>query len=65
MFEAMEGLARQREGVLHITLEFIEGNARARGLYEKMCFRIVGIHPDAICQEDGTMCALIAMQKKL
>lgn len=65
MFEAMEGLARQREGVLHITLEFIEGNARARGLYEKMGFRIVGMHPDFIRQEDGTMCALYIMQKKL
>ena len=65
MFEAMEGLARQREGVIQMDLEYIEGNTRARGLYEKAGFRIVGIHPDAICQEDGTMCALIAMQKKL
>ena len=65
MFEAMEGLARQREGVIQMDLEFIEGNARARGLYEKMGFRIVGLHPDAIRQEDGTMRALFAMQKKL
>ena len=65
MFEAMETLARQREGVLHMELEFIEGNARARGLYEKAGFRIVGMHPDAIRQEDGTMCALYIMQKKL
>ena len=63
--EAMEELARQREGVLHMELEFIEGNARARGLYEKAGFRIVGMHPDAIRQEDGTMCALYIMQKKL
>ena len=65
MFEAMEGLARQREGVLQMDLEFIEGNARARGLYEKMGFRIVGLHPDYIRQEDGTMAALYIMQKKL
>lgn len=65
MFEAMEGLARQREGVTVMELEFIEGNARARGLYEKMGFRIVGWHPDAIRQEDGTMLALYLMQKKL
>ncbi len=65
MFEAMEGLARQREGVIQMDLEFIEGNARARGLYEKAGFRIVGLHPDAIRQEDGTMCALYIMQKKL
>jgi len=65
MFAAMEALARQREGVLQMDLEFIEGNTRARALYEKMGFRIVGLHPDAIRQEDGTMCALFAMQKKL
>ena len=65
MFEAMEARARQREGVIQMDLEFIEGNARARGLYEKMGFRIVGLHPDYIRQEDGTMCALYIMQKKL
>ena len=65
MFEAMESLARQREGVIQMDLEFIEGNARARGLYEKMGFRIVGVHPDYIRQADGTLCALYIMQKKL
>ena len=65
MFKAMEGLARQRDGILQMDLEYIEGNTRARALYEKAGFRIVGMHPDAIRQEDGTMCALVAMQKKL
>ena len=65
MFGAMEALARQREGVTHMELEFIEGNSRARGLYEKMGFRIVGMHPDAIRQEDGKLLALYIMQKKL
>lgn len=65
MFEAMEALARQREGVIQMDLEFIEGNSRARGLYEKAGFRIVGMHPDYIRQVDGTMCALYIMQKKL
>lgn len=65
MFEAMEGLARDREGVSIMELEFIEGNARARGLYEKMGFRIVGVHPDFIRQVDGTIAALYIMQKKL
>ena len=65
MFGAMESLARQREGVIQMDLEFIEGNTRARALYEKVGFRIVGMHPDAIRQEDGTLCALVAMQKKL
>lgn len=65
MFREMENLARAREGVTHMELEFIEGNARARGLYEKMGFRIVGMHPDAIRQEDGTLCTLFIMQKHL
>ncbi len=65
MFREMEALARAREGVTHMELEFIEGNARARGLYEKMGFRIVGMHPDAIRQEDGTLSALFIMQKHL
>ena len=65
MFEAMEDIARQHPDATVMELEFIEGNARARGLYEKMGFRIVGWHPNAICQEDGTMCALYLMQKNL
>ena len=65
MFEAMESLARQREGVLQMELEFVEGNVRARGLYEKMGFRIVGVHPDAIRQADGKLYDLVIMQKKL
>lgn len=65
MFTEMERLARQREGVTVMELEFIEGNARARGLYEKMGFRIVGMHPDAIRQENGELAALYLMQKQL
>ncbi len=63
MFEGMIGVAEKREGVTHMELEFVEGNARARGLYEKMGFRIVGMHPDAIRQPDGTMCALYIMHR--
>ena len=65
MFEAMEGIARQRDGVTLMELEFVEGNVRARGLYEKMGFRIVGVHPDAIRQADGNLLALYLMQKQL
>lgn len=63
MFEAMIAIAEKREGVTVMELEFIEGNARARGLYEKMGFRIVGMHPDAIRQEDGSLLALYLMQR--
>ncbi|MBQ7849273.1 MAG: GNAT family N-acetyltransferase [Clostridia bacterium] len=63
MFGAMIGAAEEREGVTVMELEFIEGNARARALYEKMGFRIVGWHPDAIRQKDGTLLALYLMQR--
>ena len=55
MFEQMIGLAEAREGVTQIELEFVEGNSRARHLYEKMGFRIAGIHPNAIRLKDGTL----------
>ncbi|MBQ8201426.1 MAG: GNAT family N-acetyltransferase [Clostridia bacterium] len=63
MFRAMIGIAEKREGVTVMELEFVEGNARARGLYEKMGFRIAGVHPDAIRQPDGTLLALYLMQR--
>ncbi len=63
MFESMIGIAQSREGVTVMELEFVEGNARARGLYEKMGFRIVGMHPDAIRQPDGQLLALYLMQR--
>lgn len=36
-------------------LEFVEGNARARALYEKMGFRITGVRPNATRLKDGTL----------
>lgn len=55
MFEEMIRLAENREDVLQIELEFVEGNARARHLYEKMEFRITGVRPNAIRLKDGTL----------
>lgn len=42
-------------GLSQIELDFVEGNARARALYEKMGFRIVGCIPNAIRQRDGRL----------
>lgn len=55
MFEEMIRLAENREDVLQIELEFVEGNVRARHLYEKMGFRITGVRPNAIRLKDGTL----------
>ena len=46
-------------------LGLIEGNVRARHLYEKMGFRISGVHPNAIRLRDGTMLNEYMMVKTL
>ena len=65
MFEEMIRLAENREDVLQIELEFVEGNARARHLYEKMGFRITGVRPNAICLKDGTLLNEYTMIKEI
>ena len=55
MFQELIHLAENREGVMQMELDFIEGNSRARHLYEKMGFRITGIRPNTIRLKDGTL----------
>ena len=65
MLEEMIRTAKEREGVRQIELDFIEGNSRARALYEKAGFRITGVQPDAIRLKDGTFVNQYLMMKKL
>lgn len=65
MFEEMIRIAESWDGVSQIELEFVEGNARAQGLYEKMGFHITGVRPDAIRLRDGTLLNEYMMVKKL
>ena len=65
MFEEMFRIARERRTVRQIELDFIEGNTRARGLYEKIGFRITGVRPDAIRMKDGTFLNEYMMVKVL
>lgn len=53
MFRELEAEARRRPGIHHMMLEVIEGNSRARALYEKMGFRIVGVNPDNLMLKTG------------
>lgn len=46
-------------------LEFVEGNTRARALYEKMGFRITGVRPNAIRLKDGTMLGEYEMVREI
>lgn len=55
MFNELIRIAENWDGLLQLELEFIEGNARARALYEKMGFRIVGVRPDAFRMKDGAL----------
>lgn len=64
MFREMIDVSRRR-GLMILELEFIEGNTRARALYEKMGFRIVGLRPDGIRLRDGTLCNEYLMQLRL
>ena len=65
MFETMISVAEKREGLLQLELEFIEGNARGRALYEKMGFRIVAMKPDAVKLKDGSLRNEYTMIRKM
>ena len=55
LFEEMICIAEANENILQMELEYVEGNSRARALYEKMGFRITGLRPNAIRLKDGTL----------
>ena len=55
LFQEMIEIAQRHGGILQMELEFIEGNDRARHLYEKMGFRITGVHLNAIRLKNGTL----------
>ncbi len=55
MFQEMIRIAEENPNILQMELDFVEGNTRARALYEKMGFRITGVRPNAIRLKDGTL----------
>lgn len=65
MFEEMIRLAEERGEVQQMELDFVEGNSRARALYEKMGFRITGVKPDALRLKDGTLLNEYMMVRKM
>lgn len=65
MFEEMIRLAEERGDILQMELDFVEGNSRARALYEKMGFRITGVKPDALRLKDGTLLNEYMMVRKM
>ncbi len=64
MFEELVAAAQNR-GTEIMELEFIEGNDRARHLYEKFGFRVASEKPNAFKLKDGTYRNEFYMQKYL
>lgn len=64
MFEELIAAAREK-GTEIMELEFIEGNERAKHLYEKFGFRVVSEKPNAFKHKDGTYLKEFYMQKYL
>ena len=64
MFSELISEARKR-GAKIMELEFMEGNERAKRLYEKFGFRVVSEKPNAYKLKDGTMRKEYYMQKYL
>ena len=65
MFREMIRIAEENPNILQMELEFVEGNTRARALYEKMGFRITGVRPNAIRLKDGTLLNEYAMIREI
>ena len=65
LMEELLRIASLNEHLLQVELDYVEGNARARALYEKMGFRIVGVRPNALRLKDGTLLNNYTMIKEL
>lgn len=65
MLQEMIHIAESFEDIIQIELEYVEGNIRARHLYEKMGFRITGVRLDAIRLKNGSLLNEYMMVKKI
>lgn len=55
LFQELIRIAEDNENLIQMELDFVEGNIRARALYEKMGFRITGVKPNAVRLKDGML----------
>lgn len=65
MFRELIKAANKHEGTEIIDLEMVEGNNRAKALYEKFGFEVVSVKPNFFKCKDGTYQNLVYMQKYL
>lgn len=65
MFREMIAAARQDPDISIAELDFVEGNVRAKALYEKFGFEIVGERPNAFKLKDGRLLREYFMQLRI
>lgn len=65
MFKELVKAAEQHNGTEIVDLEFIEGNSRAKALYQKFGFQVVSVEPKFFKLKDGIYQNLVYMQKYL
>ena len=65
MFSELIAAAEERPEIEIVELEFVEGNDRAKALYEKFGFKVVGERPNAFKLKDGRLLKEYFMQKEL
>ena len=65
LMEELISIAERNKDIIQLELEYIEGNERARALYEKLGFRVTGVKPDAIRLKDGTFLNEYQMVKRI
>ena len=65
LFEVMIDLAKKHEGTEIITLEYVAGNDRGRGLYQKFGFKPYGVAPKVLKFKDGSYGDEVLMVKVL
>lgn len=65
LFRELIRIAEENSNILQIELELVEGNSRARALYEKMGFRITGVIPNAIRLKNGTLLNEYSMVREI
>ena len=65
MFAELISVAEARPEIEIVELEFVEGNDRARAIYEKYGFKIVSERPNAFKLKDGRLLKEYFMQKEL
>ncbi len=65
MFKELIAVAEKRPSTEIVELEFMEGNNRAKALYEKYGFKIVGERPNAFKLKDGRILKEYFMQRKM